>query len=123
MNIDILLLKISLQKIIYKKKFKIKKYSENLTIDYNIVERVVVKITKDDQEIIKTINLISFIEDYDQDLEVLEYILYIAQKKKEQGGCDNREHFQCINSGEYFLNIKSLKSSDKIVEYQYLQIH
>ena len=73
---------------------------------------MVVKITKDDQEIIKTIKLISFIEDYDQDLEVLEYILYIVQKKKEQGGCDTREHFQCINSGEYFLNIKSLKSSD-----------
>ena len=82
MNIDILLLKISLQKIIYKKKFKIKKHSENLTIDYNIVERVVVEITKDDQEIIKTINLISFIEDYDQDLEVLDYILYIVQKRK-----------------------------------------
>ena len=32
-----------------------KKYSENLTIDYNIIERVVVKIKKDDQEIIKTI--------------------------------------------------------------------
>ena len=35
-----------------------------------------------------------------------------SKKKKEQGGCDTREHFQCINSGEYFLNIKSLKSSD-----------
>ena len=33
------------------------------------------------------------------------------KKKKEQGGCDTREHFQCINSGEYFLNIKSLVSS------------
>ena len=55
------------------KKIKNKKhYSENLTIEYNIIERVVVKINKDNQEIIKTIKLIFFIEDYDQDLEVLE---------------------------------------------------
>ena len=30
---------------------------------------------------------------------------------KEQGGCDTREHFHSENSGEYFLNIKSLVSS------------
>ena len=39
-------------------------------------------------------------------------IIYIVQKKKEHGGCDTREHFQCITPGEYFLNIKSFKSSD-----------
>ena len=37
---------------------------------------------KDEHEIIKTIKLISFIEDYDKDLEELEYILYIVQKRK-----------------------------------------
>ena len=57
-------------KKLYKEKLK-KKYSENLTIDYNIIERVVVKINNDNQDIIKIIKLISFFEDYDKDLEVL----------------------------------------------------
>ena len=51
-------------------------------------------------------SLINYLYDYEGGLDVLEYIIYIVQKKKEQGGCDTREHFQCINSGEYFLNIK-----------------
>ena len=62
--------------------------------------------------VIKTFKLIDYIGDYEgRDSKVLEYTIYIVQKKKEQGGCDTREHFQCINSGEYFLNIKSLVSS------------
>ena len=45
------------------------------------------------------------------DSKVLEYTIYIVQKKKEQGGCDTRERFQCRKSGDYFLNIKSLVST------------
>ena len=89
------------------------KYDENLTNDYNIFERVLVEIYDHDTRSFttKTFKLIDYIGDCEgRDSKVLEYYIYIVQKKKEQGGCDTREHFQCINSGEYFLNIKSLKS-------------
>ena len=56
--------------------------------------------------IIKTYKLIDYIGDYEcRDSKVLEYTIYIVQKKKEQGGCDTREHFQCRKSGDCFLNI------------------
>ena len=91
------------------------KYDENLTNDYNNIERVLVEIYDHDTKssIIKTFKLIDYIGECEgRDSKVLEYTIYIVQKKKEQGGCDTREHFQCINSGDYFLNIKSLISSD-----------
>ena len=85
-------------------------YQDNITNDYNIVDRIKVRIRNTDR--ILTMSLMNYLYDYEGGLDVLEYIIYIVQKKKEQGGCDTREHFQCINSGEYFLNIKSVKSSD-----------
>ena len=45
-----------------------------------------------------------------QKYQNIQYILF--KKQKEQGGCDTREHFQCINSGEYILNNQSLVSSN-----------
>ena len=84
-------------------------YQDNITNDYNIVDRVKVRVRNTDR--ILTMSLINYLFDYDGGLDVLEYIIYIVQKKKEQGGCDTREHFRSENSGEYFLNIKSLVSS------------
>ena len=71
-------------------------YQDNITNDYNIIDRVRVRVKNTDR--ILTMPLINYLYDYDGDLEVLEYILYTVQKKKEQGGCDTREHFECISS-------------------------
>jgi hypothetical protein len=78
--------------------------------NYNIIERLLVLVAETS---IRTITLLDWFNRYgDENMEVIEYQIYIVQKKIEQGGCDTREHFDCINSGDYFLNIKSLKSSD-----------
>ena len=63
------------------------KYDENLTSDYNIIERVLVEIYDHDAKssIIKTFKLIDYIGDYEgRDSKVLEYTIYIVQKKKEK---------------------------------------
>jgi hypothetical protein len=78
--------------------------------NYNIIERLLVLVAETS---IRTITLLDWFNRYgDENMEVIEYQIYIVQKKIEQGGCDTREHFDCINSGDYFLNAKSLKSSD-----------
>ena len=72
------------------------KYYENLTNDYNIIERVLVEIYDHEtrSSITKTFKLIDYIGDYEgRDSKILEYYIFIVQKNKEQGGCDTREHF------------------------------
>ena len=61
------------------------KYDENLTNDYNIIERVLVEIYDHDTKssIIKTFKLIDYIGEYEgRDSKVLEYTIYIVQKRK-----------------------------------------
>jgi len=78
--------------------------------NYNIIERLLVLVAETS---IRTITLLDWFNRYgDENMEVIEYQIYIVQKKIEQGGCDTREHFKCMQSGDYFLNVKSLRSSD-----------
>ena len=65
----------------------ITKYHENLTNDYNIIERVLVEIYDHDtrSSITKTFKLIDYIGDYEyRDSKVLEYYIYIYCSKKER---------------------------------------
>ena len=57
-------------------------YQDNITNDYNIVDRVKVRVRNTDR--ILTMPLINYLFDYDGGLDVLEYIIYIVQKKKQE---------------------------------------
>ena len=62
-------------------------YQDNITNDYNIVDRVKVRVRNTDRilTILTILTIINYLFDYDGGLDVLEYIICIVQKKKEQG--------------------------------------
>ena len=61
---------------------KIKKkdnYEENLTNDYNILNRIRVRVVQ--SNIVLTISLMHYLHEYDCDLEVLEYIMLFKKMR------------------------------------------
>ena len=84
---------------------------------YISIERVIAKILdKSGNTFIRTLKLFDALNGNDSDIEnvqILEYQIYIMPKQIQEGGCDiMKEHIHIVSSNDEVLTIKSLKSTN-----------
>ena len=93
-----------------------KKHAENDLIKHYIsIERVIVRFTeKQGNTFMRTIKLIDVFNGYDEfeNIQILEYEIYIMPKQIQEGGCDMKEHIQIVSGNDEVITIKSLKSTN-----------